>query len=286
MPPRRLRRLEVNIAVVTDSTSDISSELASRHGIHVVPAILVVEGRSLEDGKGISREELYSKLPTMKTSPTTSAPSSGTFQKLYQALFNKGVDQIVSIHVSSLLSGICNAAHVAAKAFGSRVHVIDSCHVTFGLGFQVLEAARAARMGKALDEIQKLVDEIRTHTHLVAMLDTLEYARRSGRISWARSSLSNLLQIKPFVGIEEGKVIRMGETRTRQKGIERLSHMLAELGHLEQLAVLHTNAEADAFQFVEHFKALVQESPLIINVTSIIGVHVGPNGLGFVAVTR
>jgi len=276
----------MNVAIVTDSTSDITSELAVEHGIHVVPAILVVDGQSLEDGKGISREELYRRLPAMKTSPSTASPSSGTFQQIYETILSKGADQVISIHVSSVLSGIYNAALVAAKSFGSRVHVVDSCHVSFGMGFQVLAAAQAARMGKAISEILKVVEEIRKHIHLVAMLDTLEYARRSGRISWAQSSISNFLQIKPFVGIENGIVIRMGETRTRQKGIERLSRMLSELGPLEHLAVLHTNAEADALQFVEHFKSMVANNTFIINVTSIIGVHVGPNGLGFVAVTE
>ncbi len=221
----------------------------------------------------------------MKISPSTAAPSSGTFQQLYEELLNKGADQIISIHVSSLLSSMYNTALVAAKAIGRQVHVIDSCHVTLGLGFQVIAAAQAARAGKSLVEIQKIVNDIRKRVHLVAMLDTLEYAYRSGRISWARSNLTALLQIKPFLGVENGKVVRMGETRTRQRGIERLYQMLAEFGPLDHLAVLHTNAEADAIRLVEHFKAVVKSSPLIINVTSIIGVHVGPNGLGFVAVT-
>jgi fatty acid-binding protein DegV len=86
------------------------------------------------------------------------------------------------------------------------------------------------------------------------------------------------------VGVVDGNVIRMGEARTRLKGIERLYNLLAELGSLDQLAVLHTNAEADAVQVVDHFKSVVKNHPLIINVTSLIGVHVGPNGLGFVAV--
>jgi DegV family protein with EDD domain len=278
-------RHKLKIAIVTDSTSDISIELARENDIHVIPAILVINGQSLEDGHGISREELYRQLPSMKESPSTAAPSSGTFQHLYDQLINGGFDQVISIHVSSLLSGMYNTALVAAKVFGNRVHVIDSHHVSLGLGFQVLAAASAAASGKTLLEIQKILDDIRRRTHLVAMLDTLEYARRSGRISWARSNLSTLLQIKPFLGIAEGKVIRMGESRTRHKGLERLYHLLASFGRLDQLAVLHTNAETEAFQVVEHFKSMVRHHPLIINVTSIIGVHVGPNGLGFVAVT-
>jgi DegV family protein with EDD domain len=278
--------LSLSIAIVTDSTSDISPELAIKHDIYIVPAILVVNGQSLQDGSDISRDELYHQLPTMKVSPTTAAPSIGAFQQAYDTVLKKGATQVVSIHVSSTLSSMYNTALLAAKAVGKQVHVIDSRQVTLGLGFQVLGAAQAARAGYTLAEIQKRVDEIRTRIHLVAMLDTLEYAYRSGRISWARSNLSDLFRIKPFVGVLDGDVIRMGETRTRQKGIERLYKLLAELGSLEDLAVLHTNAEADALQVMEHFRSMVKNHPLVINVTSLIGVHVGPNGLGFVAVTE
>jgi DegV family protein with EDD domain len=275
----------VKIAVVTDSTSDIPPDLVTQYDIHIIPAILVINGQSFEDGRGITRQELYRQLPSMKIPPTTAAPASGTFQHAYDALLAKGIDQIISIHLSSKLSGMYNTAMVAAKAIGKRVKVIDSHHVTLGLGFQVLTAARSAMAGMNLAEIQQQITAIYRHTHLVAMLDTLEYARRSGRISWARSSLSALFQLRPFLGIQDGEVIRMGETRTRQKGIARLYQMLTALGPLEQLAVLHSNAEADAIHLAEHFKAVVKNIPLIINVTSVIGVHVGPNGLGFVAVT-
>ena len=276
----------MKIGIVTDSTADISSELAIQNDIRVVPAILVIDGQSLEDGNGITREELYRQLPMMKTIPTTAAPSTGAFQAVYETLFSEGVEHILSIQVASNLSGIYNSAVIAAKSFGNRVHVINSCHLTLGMGFQVLAAAKAARAGQAVKEIKKAIEDTRKRAHLVAMLDTLEYVRRSGRVSWARYNLGNLLQIKPFLGVEDGNVIRMGETRTRQKGILRLHHMLTELGPLDQLAVLHTNAEQDAIQFAQHFKELVKDNPLIINVTSVIGVHVGPNGLGFVAVTE
>jgi DegV family protein with EDD domain len=275
----------MNIGIVTDSTSDLPGNLADQYGIRVVPAFMVINGQSLEDGHDISREELYRQLPGMETSPTTAAPSSGTFQEIYEALLDHGADQVLSIHVASSLSGICNSASAAAKSYGDRVQVVDSCHVTLGLGFQVLAAAQAALSGLTVGKILPLLEAVRRRTHLVAMLDTLEYVRRSGRVSWARSSLSSLFQIKPFIGINDGNVIRMGETRTRQKGLERLFKMLRELGTLENLAVLHTNADADALQFAERAKSLVKNQPLVVNVTPIIGVHVGPNGIGFVAVS-
>ncbi len=276
----------MTIALVTDSTADISASLAAEYDIHIVPAILVMDGRSLEDGQGISREQLYQQLPLLKVSPTTASPSSGTFHALYADLLKSGAESIISIHVSSVLSGIYNAAKLAARGFGSRIQVIDSRHVTLGLGYQVIAAARAIRAGVAAAEIERVVDEIRQHIHLVAMLDTLEYVRRSGRISWARSNLGALLQLKPFVGVEDGKVTRLGESRTRQKGILRLAEMLQALGPIKDLTVLHSNAQADAVQFAERFKSSVEHYPLIVNVTSIIGIHVGPNGLGFVALTE
>jgi DegV family protein with EDD domain len=272
------------IGIVTDSTSDVPPDLAAEHNIYVVPAILVVNGRTLLDGSDISRDELYDQLPEMKVSPTTAAPSIAAFQQAYEELLKKGADQVISIHVSSTLSSMYNTALLAAKAVGRQVHVIDSRQVTLGLGFQVLAAAQAATAGQTLADIQKILADLRQRIHLVAMLDTLEYAYRSGRISWARSNISSLLRIKPFVGVVDGNVIRMGEARTRQKGIDRLYKLLSNLGALEQLAVLHTNAETDAIQVVDHFKSVVRNHPLIINVTSLIGVHVGPNGLGFVAV--
>jgi DegV family protein with EDD domain len=276
----------MNIAIVTDSTADISPDLAQTYGIQVIPAILVVNGQTYLDGPGIARDQIYHELPTMKVSPTTGAPAIDAFTYVYKELLKKGIDQIISIHVSSTLSSIYNNAVIAAREIGKQVHAIDSRQVTLGTGFQVLAAAQAAKAGLSLNDIQKVIVDTRKRVRLVAMLDTLEYAYRSGRVSWARSSVATIFQIKPFVGVDDGNVLRLGETRTRQKGIDRLYKMLSDLGPLEQLAVLHTNAEADALRLVEHFKSIVANNPLVVNVTTLIGVHVGPNGLGFVALTE
>jgi DegV family protein with EDD domain len=273
------------IAIVTDSTADIPEELTERHKIHVVPNILVIDGRSVEDGKGISRQEFYSGLPNMKTFPTTATASSGTYQQLYQRLFQEGFSQILSIHAASLLSGIFNAASLAAQAFEKYVHVIDSHYVTLGLGFQTLAAAEAA-LHEPLESVLALIEDVRQRVRVVAMLDTLEYVRRSGRVSWARAHLGELLQIKPLVEIRSGQVFRLGEERTRRKGIERLMKLLRDLGKLERLAILHTNAEDEALRFLDNLRPDLPVQPFCVNVTPIIGAHVGPNGLGFAAVVR
>ncbi len=133
----------MSIAIVTDSTADIPEKLADQYHIQVVPNTIIIDGQSYEDGKGISRQEFYRQLPFMKSFPTTASASSGAYQVTYERLFDQGFTHILSIHASSLLSGIYNAANIAAQHFDGRVDVIDSNQVTLGLGFQVLEAAEA-----------------------------------------------------------------------------------------------------------------------------------------------
>lgn len=274
----------MSIAIVTDSTSDIPQDLAEQYGIEVVPNVMVIDGQSMLDGSGITREEFYRRLPEMISPPTTATSSSGAYQKLYAGLFNQGATQILSIHASSLLSGIYNAASIAAQVFGPQVRVVDGEQLTLGLGFQVLAAAQAVARGLGMDEILELIGDVRRRVRVIAMLDTLEYVRRSGRVSWARARLGNLLRIKPFIELKGGRVFSLGEARTRRKGIERLGQMLRDLGPLDRLAVLHTNAEYDAQEFLASLDQVPPQA-LIVNVTTIIGTHVGPNGLGFAVET-
>jgi len=131
-----------------------------------------------------------------------------------------------------------------------------------------------------------LVQTTRQGVRVIAMLDTLEYVRRSGRVSWARARLGNLLRVKPFLEVKDGKVLSLGETRTRRKGTEHLRQLLLKQGIIERLAVLHTNAEADAHNFLSTLKLNLDTKPFLVNVTTVIGTHVGPNGLGFATVVK
>ena len=273
----------MKIALVTDSACDIPYEMARNHQINVVPNILVIEGKSVEDDEKFSRQKFYEELPNMVTFPTTSTASAGRYQALYQNLLDSGFEQIVSIHVSHHLSGIFNAASTAAQSFAGQVHVVDSLQVTLGLGFQVLEAAEAIADGASLDSVLALLNQIQGRVRLIAMLDTLEYIRRSGRVSWARASLGTLLNLKPFIEVKDGLAISLGEVRTRRKGIARLEKLIQTARPLKRFALLHTNAEDDARQILEAYAPQMATQPLLVNVTTVIGAHVGPNGLGFVA---
>jgi DegV family protein with EDD domain len=206
-----LSQANPEIAIVTDSTADIPAEYAERYQIRVIPNIIIIDGKSLEDGVDITRQEFYEKLVGMRNLPTTATASSGVYQQLYEKLLGQGAKNILSIHASSLLSGIYNAAHIAAQEFQDRVLVIDSQQLSLGLGFQVLQAARAASRGESLPTVLSIIEDVRRRIRLIAMLDTLEYIHRSGRVSWARARLGNLLRIKPFVEVKDGSVLSLGD---------------------------------------------------------------------------
>jgi DegV family protein with EDD domain len=274
----------MRIGLVTDSTADIPADVQEQYGIEVVPALINIDGRSYEDGREISREEFYTRLPGMKPPPTTSAPSVGAFQEKYEKLLLKGVEAVISIHAANTLSGIFNGARLAAQEFGERVKVIDSGQLSLGIGFQVLAVAEGIACGAILDEILPIVDSIQQRVRVMALLESLEYIRRSGRVSWAKAMLGSLLHIQPLVEVRYGIVHRLGQARTRLQGVARLMETLNSFGPVERLAILHTNAEAAARQLLQEVQGRVPMMPFVVNVTTAIGTHVGPNGLGFAAV--
>lgn len=274
----------MKIGFVTDSTADLPTDLAGKHGIEIVPAIVNIGNNSFSDGIDISREEFYNRLPNLFPSPTTSSPSVGSIQERYEKLLRAGADFVISIHPPNELSGIFNAARLAAEAFGQRVKVLDSGQMSLGLGFQVIMAAEAATRGAIVDEVTALVEDVRQRVRLAALLDTIEYIHRSGRVSWAAAKIGGILRLQPLIELRFGIVHRLGLARTRMQGIERLLDSLNSWGPLERLAVLHTNAESAARALLEDVRSKVMVQPLLVNVTTAIGTHVGPNGLGFAAV--
>ena len=274
----------MKIGFVTDSTADVPADLVVQHGIEIVPALVNIGGKSYTDGIEISRETFYDRLPDLNPPPTTASPSVGSFQERYEKFLRAGADFVVSIHPPTELSGIFNAARLAAEAFDQRVKVLDSGQLSLGLGFQVIIAAEAAAHGAILDEVTALVGIVRQRVRVAALLDTIEYIHRSGRVSWAVAKMGRIFHLQPLIELRYGIIHRLGQVRTRLQGIEHLVDALNSWGPLERLAVLHTNAESTARQLLEEVRSKVPNQPLLVNVTTVIGTHVGPNGLGFAAV--
>jgi DegV family protein with EDD domain len=279
----------MKLGIVTDSTCDLPQFLVEQHELEVIPCILVIEGREyVDDGQGITREEFYRRLPAFRTQPTTAAPSIGDFSARYESLLTRGCDHILSLHAAGALTSILNVARQAAKDFPERVTCLDSTSLSLGVGFQVLAAAEAAELG--LEAALAAVAATRAKLRVFAALDTLEYLKRSGRVPATVATLGGILRIKPLIELANGEVKAIGAVRTTGQASERLSRFLLDQGPLERLALLHTNAEPRARAFLSGLMGRASQSIprdlLMLNVTTIIGTHLGPNGLGFASVRK
>jgi DegV family protein with EDD domain len=278
----------MKLGIVTDSTSDLPHYLVEQYELAVVPSVLIIDGKEYADGQGITREEFYRQLPSFQTQPTTAAPSLADFTTRYESLLTRGCDHVLSIHAASTLTSILNIARQAARDAHDRVTCVDSKSLSLGLGFQVLAAAEAAEMG--LQAALAAIADTRKRLHVSAALDTMEYLKRSGRVPATIAMLGSILNIKPLIELTNGEVKAIGAVRTTGQANERMLKFLLEGGSLERLAILHTGAESRAKEFLNELMQQASQSVprdiLMVNVTTVIGTHVGPNGLGFAAVRK
>src|SRR5512145_327971 len=225
----------MKLGIVTDSTCDIPQFLVEQHELEVIPCLLVIDGNEYVDGKDITREEFYKRLPSLQTQPTTAAPSIGDFAARYDSLLTRGCDQILSIHAAGALTSILTTARQAASDFPDRVTCVDSTSLSLGLGFQVLAAAEAVELG-----LQAALDAVKSaHRRLqvFAALDTMEFLKRSGRVPATVAMLGSLLSIKPLIELANGEVKAVSAVRTTIQANERMSRFLLEGGELERLAI-------------------------------------------------
>jgi DegV family protein with EDD domain len=230
----------------------------------------------------MTRTEFYSQLPYFPEHPTTAAPSIDQFAAAYNRLAEEGATEIVSIHISEVLSATANAARQAAETIdGVKIAVRDSGNVSMALGFQVEEAAKLAQEGKSLEEIENALDDLAPRTFVTAQLDTLEFLRRSGRMSGLMKGLGSILSIKPILTMERGTPGSI-RVRTASKAQARIKELLEERLPIERFALVHSNAleKAQAFKkSVEHLiPAGIQYAR---DITPVLGVHLGPNLIGY-----
>lgn len=294
LAPRSIARVllcytsTMKLGIVTDSTADLPSYLIQQHEIKVVPTVLILEGKEYKDGIGITREDFYNRLPSLQTPPTTAAPSIGDFLTPYQSLLGSGCDHVLSIHAASQLTAIINNARQAAQEFPGKITCVDSGSLSMGLGFQVLAAAEAVDLGK--DAALEAIASARKRLNVKAALDSMEYLKRSGRVPGLVANLGGLLSIKPMVELRDGEVKPIGAVRTGRQADDYMLNSMLELGEMERLAILHTNAEARAKnllgELMERARKSVPRDILFVNVTAVIGTHLGPNGIGFAAVGK
>jgi DegV family protein with EDD domain len=276
----------LSIRIVTDSTCDLPEAIVAEYGITVAPLYVNVGSQSYLDGVDLSREEFYERLPDYDPPPTTAAPGPERFRRIYEGLATNGATEILSIHISISLSAVVDSARSAARETQAvPVTVFDSGQLSLGTGFLVVAAAKAAAAGRPMAEIIAFLKGLALRTHVFAALDTLEYLRRSGRMNGTVAGLGNLLQIKPLLKMHDGKPTAE-RVRTSSRAIKRLINLLSDLAPLEQVAILHSYAPDKG----ERLRQLVQhllpagEVPSV-NITPVIGSHIGPGAVGFACIT-
>ena len=237
----------MSIRVVTDSNCDLPQEVIDRYNIVVVPFYINIGTRSYLDGIEMSRAEFYEGLPTFRAQPTTSVPGPGILVEVYEKLAAEGATHLLSIHIGASLSAMVNSARLAAEETDAvPVTVLDSGNLTLGTGLQVIAAARAAAEGRPLDEIVAQVEDMAARTYCFAALDTLEFLRRSGRLSRFQWALGAALRIKPILKMNAGEVA-MERVRTQRHSLDRVIELVEELGPLDDLVVVHTHSTARAW---------------------------------------
>ncbi len=275
----------MDIRIVTDSTCDLPEETVRRYGIVVVPMLINVGDQGYRDGVDISRTEFYQKLPDWDVPPTTAAPGPEVFKAAYRDLAAQGAEQILSIHISESLSATMPVVHIAAEQTTEvSVEAFDSQQLSLGTGFLVERAAKLAQEGRSLDDIKAVLHEQIRRTHVFAALDTLEFLRRSGRMNNIMAGLGSVLQIKPLLKMYAGEPTSE-RIRTGEKAKRRVLELLKEKLPLERLAILHTNAEQKARDLlIDIADVLPAEDLLAVDITPVIGAHIGPGAVGFVTI--
>jgi len=269
------------VAIVTDSTSDLPSNLTKSRSITVVPLTLNFEGRSLLDGVDIRPSEFYRKLPNATTHPTTSQPSAGQFAETYARLLNDH-DEIVSIHISEKLSGTyASAVQGAEMTDAKKVHVIDSQLVSMSLGLITLAATEMAAHGSTATSIAERVTSMRDNVQTYFSVATLEFLRRGGRIGRASAMLGSVLQVKPVLCIRDGLVTPLERVRTFDRALNRIIELTREVDRGKGLCVIvgHADAEADAERVAQALDP-VTETLMIQPLGPVVGAHAGPGVVG------
>lgn len=280
-------RLASEVKVVTDSASDIPVTIARDLGITVVPDNVHFGQRTYRDGVDLTREEFFIELAKSPVLPTTSQPAVGVFEEVYRQLGREAC-QIVSIHLPAKLSAVLNSAHLAAQSLPDlEIVLIDSTQVSMGMGWLVIIAARAARQGKNLAEILALVKDTIPRLRLIAMLDTLEYVQKGGRIGRGAALLGTLLSMKPIVQLLDSELLPVENVRTRRRALQRLAEIVTEMAPLEEAAVVHANAPALAHELAEMLAPVHPLDRILIGqVGAILGTHTGPGAVGVACVMR
>ena len=271
----------MTVKIVTDSSSDIPLELAKKLDIAVVPVYIYFGDKAYKDGVDIGPDELYKRLVEGPVYPTTTQPIPADFAETYTALA-KDADAIVSIHLPTKVSGTYNAALQGLEIDKPRceVHVVDSMSVSAGLGLIVLAAARVAKSGGKLSEVLEETRKAISKTQIRALLETLQYLLKGGRITKTKALVGTLLNVKPILKMRDGELVQAAMARSYTKGIDQLFEFARSYPNLQEVGISHTTVFEEAEALKQRLASVIDEKRIqMFRVGAGLGVHGGPGTL-------
>lgn len=271
----------MTVKIVSDSLSDITSDVAQGLGITIVPLTVLFGHEAYLDRVTITTDEFYDRLIHGSIWPTTTQPTPRAFADVYDKLAQE-TDEILVITLSSKLSGTYQSA-LGAKSLVNkkcRIEVIDSSTVAMGLGLLVITAARVAQSGAKLDEVVNFVRQAIPRSHFIVYFDTLKYLAKGGRIGKAKELLGALLSVKQILTVKEGEMAPLTRMRSLSAGMDYLYNFAAGFPHIEELAVEHTTAPGEADKLAERLGAVFPKERIHRSTVSpVLGVHGGPGAI-------
>jgi DegV family protein with EDD domain len=272
--------------IVTDSTVNLPEELQSELQIPTIPLNVHWGEDTYLDGVTLKADAFYKMLTERKDFPKTSQPSAGAFIEFFTEVAKEyQVDTILGIFISAELSGtMASATQARAELSDLNIELMDSRSVSMGLGLQVLAAFRAAEQGKSLQETMDIVKRCQEQSHVIFVVDTLEYLHRGGRIGGAARLLGSALNLKPVLMIDEGRVESLEKVRSRKKSLTRLIELVKERTEGQsptEVGIIHAAADDTAKKVMEQVKAELKPDRIhIVTLTPVVGTHGGPGTVG------
>ncbi|MEA3351981.1 MAG: DegV family protein [Chloroflexota bacterium] len=268
------------IAIVTDSTVHVTPEIIEQYGIHVIPLEVIWGQETFRDGIDMTPPEFYTRLQTTDIIPTTSQPSVAKFKTIFEKLDAKGFD-ILAILISSGISGTVDSAVQAKKMLPeANIEVVDSLASIVETGFHIVAAARAADDGADLAKCKTIAENARERSGVFFAVDTLEFLHRGGRIGGGKRFLGTVLNIKPILTLNEGRIDAVEQVRTRAKAHTRLLELLDERTQGKRLSfvgVSHASAQSDAEALLKRAEERFDVGETMLSELSpVIGTHTGP----------
>ena len=275
------------VKIVTNSSADIPQYLVDELGITVVPEYLIFGAKCYKDRIDITEDEFYDKLVHGKIPPTTSQPTPQDFLSTYNEV-GENADGIVSIHISTRLSGTVNSAEQAKKLTTAKcpIEIIDSKLVAMALGIVVIAAARMAKAGKDFKEVTNASRAMLSQIKLLAMFDTLEYLARGGRIGRAKSLIGSLLNVKPLLTLKNGEFVPVSQVRSKARGKERLLEFIKSLKDIEDLCVIYSCTKEEAAEMADSIEGFPRRRIMLVRLGPVVGAHAGPGLLAIGARTK